>query len=42
MSPEKTKLNTIELLISKVLVDSYINHDEFASLKNVLEDEKLA
>ena len=25
----KTKLNYIEMLISKVLIDSYINHDEF-------------
>ena len=32
----KTKLNTIDLLISKPLIDSYISHDEFASVKNVL------
>ena len=25
----KTKLNTIEILNSKTLIDSYINHDEF-------------
>ena len=25
----KTKLNTFEVLISKALIDSYINHDEF-------------
>ena len=25
----KTKLNTIEVLNSKTLIDSYINHDEF-------------
>ena len=24
----KSKLNTIEVLISKVLIDSYISHDE--------------
>ena len=32
----KDKLNTIEVLISKALVDSYINHDEFVSVNNVL------
>ena len=32
----KTKLHTIDLLISKPLIDSYISHDEFASVKNVL------
>ena len=31
----KTKLNTIEVLISKALIDSYIRHDEFVSV-NVL------
>ena len=30
------KLNRIEVLISKDLSDSYINHDEFLSLSNVL------
>ena len=25
----KNKLNTIEVLISKALIDSYISHDEF-------------
>ena len=32
----KDKLNTIEVLISKALVDSYISHDEFVSVNNVL------
>ena len=31
------KLNTIEVLISKLLIDSYINHDELISI-NVLRD----
>ena len=34
----KTKLNTIEVLISKALTDSFINHDEFVSLNNVLRE----
>ena len=29
---EKDKLNTIEVLISKVWIDSYISHDEFVSV----------
>ena len=28
----KTKLNTIEVLISKALIDWYIRHDEFVSV----------
>ena len=32
----KTKLNTIKFLVSKVLMDFYINHDEFVSVNNVL------
>ena len=32
----KTKLNTIKVLISKSLRDSYINHDESLSVSNVL------
>ena len=35
-SMEYLKLNTIEVLISKALIDSYINHDEFVSVNNVL------
>ena len=32
----KDKLNTIEVLISKTLIDSYYSHDEFVSVNNVL------
>ena len=32
----KDKLNTIEVLISKALIDSYISHEELASVKNEL------
>ena len=28
-------LNTIEVLISKALIESYISHDEFVSVKNL-------
>ena len=31
----KDKLNSIKILISKALVDSYISHDEFFSVNNV-------
>ena len=34
----KNKLNTIEVLISKALIDSYISHDEFVSVNNVLRE----
>ena len=34
----KTKLNTIEVLISKSLIDSYISHDGFVSVNNVLRE----
>ena len=34
----KDKLNTIEVLISKALINSYISHDEFASVNNVLRE----
>ena len=34
----KTKLNTIEVLTSKVLIALYINHDEFVSTKNMLRE----
>ena len=33
----KTKLNSIEVLISKALIDSYTSHDEFV-LINVLKE----
>ena len=32
----KKYVNTIEALISKALIDSNINHDEFFSVNNVL------
>ena len=32
----KTKWNNIEVLISKALTDSYISHDEFVLVNNVL------
>ena len=32
----KDKLNTIEVLISKVLIDWFISHKEFVSVNNVL------
>lgn len=31
------KLNTIEILISKFLINSYISHDECVSVNNVLK-----
>ena len=34
----KTKLDTIEVLIYKVLVDFYISHDKFFSENNVLRE----
>ena len=34
----KDKLNTTEVLISKALMDSYISHDEFVSVNNVLRE----
>ena len=34
----KCKLNTIEVLISKALIDSYITHDEFVSVNNLLRE----
>ena len=34
----KEKLNTIEVLISKALIDSYISHDEFVSVNNILKE----
>ena len=38
----KTKLYSIEILISKALIDSYISHGETISINNVLQeyDEK--
>ena len=34
----RTKLNSLEFLISEALIDSYINHDEFISINNVLKE----
>ena len=34
----KYKLNTIEVLISRALIDSYISNDEFVSVNNVLRE----
>ena len=34
----KSKLNTIKVLISKALLGSYFNHDEFVSINNVLRE----
>ena len=34
----KDKLNTIEVLISEALINSYISHNEFASVSNVLRE----
>ena len=35
----KSKLNSIEVLISKTLIDSDISYDEFISINNVLKEE---
>ena len=34
----KSKLNSIEALISITLIDSNISHDEFALIKNMLKE----
>ena len=34
---EKSKLNSIEALISKALIDSNISHNEFVLINNVLK-----
>ena len=34
----KTKLQTIKVLISKALVDLYIKHEKFVSVRNVLRE----
>ena len=38
----KSKLNSIEKLISKTLIDSVICHDEFVLINNVLKEYKKA
>ena len=35
---QKDKLNAIEVLISKALINSYISRDEFVSINNVLRE----
>ena len=35
---EKTKLDTIQRLISKAIIDSHINHDQFVSVNNELRE----
>ena len=34
----KSKLSTIEILISKTLINSYVSHDEFVSVNKVLRE----
>ena len=34
----KTKSNTIEVLISKAWIDSYINHNEFDSVNKIIRE----
>ena len=34
----KKEINTIKIIISKVLVDSYISYDKFVSVNNVLRE----
>ena len=34
----KDTLNTTEVLISKALIDSYISHNQFALINNVLRE----
>ena len=34
----KSKLSSIKILISKTLIDSNINHDEFVLINNVLKE----
>ena len=38
ISSAKSKLNSIKVLISKVLIDSNIIHDEFVLINNVLKE----
>ena len=38
MSLAKSKLNSLEVLISKALVVSNISHDEFVLINNVLKE----
>ena len=36
MLQAKTKLDTIQRLISKAMIDSYINHDQFVLVNNAV------
>ena len=36
-----SKLNSIEVLISKALMDSVISHDEFVLINNMLKEYKI-
>ena len=36
----KSKLNTVEVIISKALTDSYISHDEFFAVNSLLKNMK--
>ena len=36
----KSKLNKLEVLISKALIDSNFSHDEFVSINNVQKEKK--
>ena len=38
LRPESAPLNTIAILILNVSIDSYISHDEFVSINNVLTE----
>ena len=35
---QKTKLTSIEVLISRAFIDSYMSHDEFVLVNNVLQE----
>ena len=35
---DKTKLDTIQRLISKAIIDLHINHDQFVSVNNELRE----
>ena len=34
----KSKLNTVEVLLSTALIDSYISHDEFVAVNSLLKN----
>ena len=38
VSLAKTNLNNIDVLISRVLIESYISHDQFVKVNNVLNE----